>query len=278
MERAITRLGNGAFVLTRELTGFGGSVNASLFLFEGVAAVVDTLCSPRDMAGFAELASLNQTTVVYTHADWDHCLGTAAFPTGTVVAHEIAAKRLWDRGQDDFARILLSNSSLVEGASIVLPHLTFGERFADGRVEVFHLPGHTEDSSVVWVPQKGVLAAGDAVEDALPSVGNPKRLGEWAKALWEWADKASWVIPGHGEPQGPEICRRNARYLEALMNSVRLNTPFGVHVPDTSLDRLAPETAARLEEMSLGEQRFYWEVHKENVRRVLELTNPNSGG
>lgn len=273
MTCTLTRLCDEVFVATKDLTGFGGSVNASLFLFDDCAVVVDTLCSPRDMSGFFQLVSeaRSQVTVVYTHADWDHCLGTSAFPSRTVIAHDAAVNRFLDEGQRELARIQVSNPVLVEGASIILPDLTFEARFAGNMLEIFHLPGHTEDSSVVWIPNKGILAAGDAVEDGIPSVGNPKRLGEWAKALRDWGERALWVIPGHGEPQGPEICYRNARYLESLVNSIRLNTPFGIQTPDTSLNKLSPDTAAHLEKMSVSEQDFYREVHEDNVRRVLDF-------
>lgn len=273
VEQGLEHLGQDAFVYARELKGFGGAVNGTMLLTHDSALVVDTLCSPRDMEPFRELAGRRAVTVVYTHADWDHCLGTNAFANVFVVSHELTAKRLLESGQQELDRIRAVNPILVEGASVILPDLTFQEGFDIDGSQVFFLPGHTEDSSVVWHPERRLLIAGDAAEDPLPSVGDPQKLGQWSKALKDWGLRASLVIPGHGKPQGPEICSRNANYLEALINSVRRSTAFGFLTPDTTLEALSPDTANRLYEMNPYEQRFYREVHKENVRRVLAFAD-----
>ncbi len=273
MECGLKHLGQDVFVYTRELVDFGGAVNGTMLLLPDSAVVVDTLCSPGDMQCFKQLAGNRAVTVIYTHADWDHCLGTGAFANPFVIAHELTSKRLLEDGDEELSRVRAVNPALVEGASVILPDLTFQDGFDSDAFQVFSLPGHTEDSSVVWQAERELLIAGDAVEDPLPSVGNPQKLGQWSKALREWALRASTVIPGHGNPQGPEICLTNANYLEALINSVRRSTAFGFLTPDTALETLSRPTADRLSQMSTSAQRFYTEVHKENVRRVLAFAD-----
>ena len=63
-------------LVTRRLPGgYDFSVAAALVRGPRHRVVVDTLIRPADMAPFA-----GATLVVYTHVDWDHCWGTAAFP------------------------------------------------------------------------------------------------------------------------------------------------------------------------------------------------------
>lgn len=286
MEGRLRELGNGLYTYTRPLTGFGGYVSASLLVLPGKALVVDTLCKPEDMEAFIPLIGEREVTVLYTHADWDHCLGTAALNPVRVVAHQLTSRRLSEEGSDMLDGLRRDNPELVAGASIALPDTTFQDRLtlelAGGqsagaeretgiKVELIHLPGHTEDSSVCYVPELGVLFAGDAVEDPFPSVTKPLNTGLWSDALEELGKKVSLVIPGHGPVSGPELLDRNARYLRGLMGAARRNTPYPWLAPDVSLEALDPASAKAITKLSSDEQAFYGDVHKENVRRVLSV-------
>jgi glyoxylase-like metal-dependent hydrolase (beta-lactamase superfamily II) len=282
MEGQLRELGNGLYTCSRPLTGYGGYVSASLLLLPGQALVVDTLCKPEDMEGFVRLIGDRAVTVVYTHADWDHCQGCGALNPVKVIAHELTLKRLSEEGEDTLSALRRDNPELVAGASIVLPDTTFGDRlsleFPAGpgsenviRVELLHLPGHTDDSSVCFVPEMGVLFAGDAVEDPFPSVAEPLSTGSWSDALDELAKKVSLVIPGHGPVSGPELPYGNARYLRGLMGAARRNTPYPWLTPDVSLEVLDPASAKALLKLGSDEQVFYRDIHKENVRRVLSV-------
>lgn len=304
MEGILRSMGNGLYTYTRPLTSYGGFVTGSLLVFPDSALVVDTLCSPQDMEPFISLIGERPVTVVYTHADWDHCLGTGALSPARVIAHELTAKRLSERGDDMLLEIRRHSPDLVSGASIVLPDTTFQDSLTiqlesgpsssqaeddqngsdrgsspsgDGNesgkavVELVHLPGHTEDSTVCWVPRLGVLIAGDAVEDPFPSVSEPLHIGLWADGLEQWEKTASMVIPGHGEASGPELITRNIRYLRSLMGAARRNTPYPWLTPDVSLESLDPRSAQVVSKMAASEQAFYKDVHKENVRRVVSV-------
>ncbi len=309
MEGTLRSVGDCLYTYTRPLTGYGGFVTGSLLVLPGSALVVDTLCSPRDMEAFIPLIGERPVTVVYTHADWDHCLGTGALNPIRVIAHELTGKRLSERGDDMLAEIERDNPDLVSDASIVLPGTTFQDGLTfelmsgpsssrDGGdlnerdredndrddcvsggphgsdkvvVELVHLPGHTEDSTVCWIPQLGVLIAGDVVEDPFPSVSEPLHTGLWADGLEQWERSASTVIPGHGAVSGPELLARNVRYLRGLMGAARRNTPYPWLTPDVSLEYLDPKTAQIVSKMPASEQAFYRDVHKENVRRVISV-------
>ncbi len=275
MEGVLRDWEQGMYTYTRPLTGYGGSVTGFLLTFPEVALVVDTLCSPNDMAEFRGLIGNRDLTVVYTHSDWDHCLGTAGLSPCLVVGHELARKELFEQGEARLAQLLAETPELVAGASVVSPDTTFSDRLVIGlgnlSAEAVHLPGHTADSSVVWIPHLRVLVAGDAVEDPFPSIGEPLSVGLWADALDRWGEEARLVVPGHGEVGGPELIRRNARYLRNLIGVARRSTPYPVLKPDTSLWTLDPASAKVVSEMEQTDQDFYHEVHRENVRKVTAV-------
>ena len=46
-------------------------------------------------------------------------------------------------------------------------------------LQLHHLPGHTPDCIVGFIPERGVLLAGDAVETPCPVVPPDSALDEW---------------------------------------------------------------------------------------------------
>ncbi len=288
MEGVLRTLGDGLYTYTRPLAGFGGSVTGTLLVGQHEALVVDTLCSPEDTKIFLPLIGNRPVTVVYTHADWDHCLGTEALKPVRIIAHELTRKRLEEEGQTVLDRLLDSDSELVKGASIVLPGITFADtlrfRFSRGpndflegkkghenglMIELVHVPGHTNDACCCHIPELGLLVAGDVVENPFPSVSSATDIGSWADRLEQWGRLVTRVIPGHGPVSGPGILVTNARYLRSLIGVARRNTPYPWLRPGVSLESLDPGMAAVVEKMDRGERAFYREVHKENVRRAL---------
>ena len=85
-------------------------------------------------------------------------------------------------------------------------------------VHLEHLPGHTADCAVAWIPDWGVLLAGDTVETPLPVVNDGAMVDAWARALRGWAARPGLelVVPSHGRIGGPDVVQETADYLEAL--------------------------------------------------------------
>ena len=119
-----------------------------------------------------------------------------------------------------------------------------------------HEKGETDDATVTWIPEAGVLCSGDLFIWNSPNAGNPQKVQryplEWAEALRRMVDlEASFLLPGHGLPIfGRERIRQalteTAEYLEslvdqtlALMNSgARLAEALvTVKVPSHLIDR-----------------------------------------
>jgi glyoxylase-like metal-dependent hydrolase (beta-lactamase superfamily II) len=259
------------------------------------------------MSHFSKMAGDRKVLVFYTHGDWDHCLGTTAFETPVVVAHEFTRGRLLAATHPELDNVRRKAPQLVSGGQYVLPGLTFtnsmgvdldcipgcDSRRVNGgarrpptkpvqhvltgepskrRIEIHHLPGHTADSCVCYDVATGVLAAGDAVEDPFPSIGDPRSLNAWISGLREWGARARTVIPGHGAVSGPELLKRNAKYLRTVMGLIKDAASKGL-APERlgseySLKKSFPEVMNSLSSMRPRDREFYEEVHRENLFRV----------
>lgn len=285
----------GVHVLTRLLPGFGIEVSSTLILGRSGAVVFDTMCSPHDLGPVVGIIRSEgsygreenwKLWVVYSHGDWDHCLGTAAFAQFrkpdcdrcVVIAHEEAEKRIREEAQKELEELRKTEPGLVKDAAIILPEMTFKEEmsvyldggfgpegvdvevfdnpnarqnrvcdFVSGEIRLIHVPGHTSDSIVCYVPSRNLLIAGDVAEDPLPSLGEPEHLGKWVDFLETMADRVELVIPSHGKPQGPELLRKNAKYLRGLRGKI------------VDLDLV-------LGQLNSEAREFYWKTHRQNIR------------
>lgn len=228
------------YCLTWPLEGYGVSVSSTLIKFSHHVVIVDTFSAPHYLQPFVQLINdleVRDIWVVYTHSDWDHCLGTRALwdagggsPHINIVSHDLTRSYLKTHNADDIESIREVHPELVRNTEVLLPNITFRDgmvlhfdepnsRFKDGTsLEIIHVGGHTKDSIACYIPNYRVLVAGDLVEDPIPMVGEPSEVIKWTEFLEFYASCTDLVIPSHGRPQGPEILKRNAMYLEELMN------------------------------------------------------------
>jgi glyoxylase-like metal-dependent hydrolase (beta-lactamase superfamily II) len=188
--------------------------------------VWDTLTHPRDMEPVAQLAQGKPITVVYSHSDWDHCWGTAGLKYDLILAHEACAQRFKN---GDVAKELAEKSAAEPGTfdavKLCPPNLTFKGMVAidlgDVTVELHYLPGHTDDCLVAFIPEWGVLLAGDTVELPLPyfSDDTGKWLDQWITQLEQWHNdtRVKMLIPSHGALEAPNQIGRNLTYLRDLV-------------------------------------------------------------
>ena len=89
-------------------------------------------------------------------------------------------------------------------------------------LEIFYAgPAHTRDNVVVWLPKERILFGGCAVKSlAAQGMGNvaDADLASWPdaarRARARYAN-AELVVPGHGDPGGPELLDHTLRLLDA---------------------------------------------------------------
>lgn len=217
------------------------------------AVVWDTLLHPDDLAGVAAFVRGRPVSVVYSHADWDHCWGTGGLEAlyTEVIGHESCLERFHDESDVEATLAAkIAEDERYRAVRLVPPTRTFREHLTlelGGLTLGLHaLPGHTRDCIVGFSPELRVLLGGDAVEAPLPLVYEHSPLGAWSERLEGWLGdrRVRSVVPSHGAVGGRELLERNLAYLRALREG---------RVPDVGGD-LEP---------------FYAAAHEKNLLRAV---------
>lgn len=199
-------------------------VRGALIVGEKRAAVWDTLSHPRDMEPYLPLIGDKELWVLYSHADWDHIWGTAGFdsPPTTIISHALCGKRFDTDVPEKLKEMQQKEPGLWDDVQLLPPTLTFQDSITIDlggiTVELSFLPGHTEDCTVAFLPERGVALMGDTIETPFPVVYPESPLPEWVSRLKKWAqdERVTTVIPSHGPIGGRELITQTIDYLEKL--------------------------------------------------------------
>lgn len=200
---------------------------------------------------------------VYSHGDWDHVQGSAAVPDLCgVVAHAACARRFADDVPARLSRLRSEFPGRYDAVELIPPDITFpGALTLDLgglTLQLFHVPGHTADCLVGFVPEHGLLLAGDTAETPWPCLDWPKAdiaaIDRWIQALacWRQDPRVRLVLPSHGRMGGPETLDETIHYLTALRDGID-------PVPPATLDAVDP---------------FYRDSHQANLLRIASLRRP----
>ncbi|MFI6442584.1 MBL fold metallo-hydrolase [Streptomyces sp. NPDC050759] len=204
--------------------------NAGVLVGDDAVAVVDTAATEvRARALRRAVAAVTPKPpryVVNTHHHGDHTFGNFVFtPEAVVVGHETARADMAERGLGLCAVWPHTDWGDIR---LVLPTLTFEDRLTlrlgGLRAEVLHLGlAHTTSDTVVWVPEHGVLFAGDVVlSEVAPfclmgSVAGTLRALDRLAAL----EGLRTVVCGHGPVCGPQVLDVTRRYLTRVQELAR---------------------------------------------------------
>jgi glyoxylase-like metal-dependent hydrolase (beta-lactamase superfamily II) len=211
----------GAWLTELVLDSF--AVRGAVLVGESRVVVWDTLSHPRDMDSIAEIAGNKAIYVVYSHADWDHCWGTAGLNTEVIIGHpECAARFATGEVQRQLAKMKADEPGKWEAVELIPPTLTAEAltiELGGVTMNLHSLPGHTRDCMVAFIPEWGILLAGDTVETPLPVLKEGGAvLNRWITHLEEWAThpQLQTVIPSHGEIGDRGVIEHTLRYLRDL--------------------------------------------------------------
>ncbi|WP_433893195.1 MBL fold metallo-hydrolase [Streptomyces sp. CA-111067] len=197
---------------------------------EAGSTVVDAGQSPAHarlvQAAIAEAGLPAARRVVFTHHHWDHTWGACAWELDEIVGHEAGAALLtaeaalpWSEAylrEETAANPLLERSFTARARAVDdwaefavrPPTRTFADRLElPGGIEVQHVGGrHAPDSTVVGVPDSGVMLLGDSIYPPPYHLREPGPAGEeidlpLVTALV--AEGFDWYVDSHSEPWRP---------------------------------------------------------------------------
>ncbi len=195
-----------------------------LMLGENFAVVWDSLYHPSAIKALDSLLAGRRYILVYSHGDWDHVWGTAGFRQKplAVVAHEQCLSRFGGDIPQALAQKQAEDPGYWGAVALVPPNVTFRSRLSlhlgGVTLELHHLPGHTSDSIIGWIPEWGVFLGGDAIEAPLPVVYEAELVLGWLAALKGWAGRSdlAHAIPSHGPARDRACLDSTVAYLSAL--------------------------------------------------------------
>ncbi len=149
-----------------------------------------------------EAEGVRTFTVVLSHWHLDHVAGTAAFADCEVIANARTGERLAE------------NQAAIEDGShegppgidpLILPTRVFSEReqldVGRVRVELIHADIHSDDATVLWLPEQRLLLCGDTMEDTITYVAEPDGFDTHLTELDRLLELAPHrILPNHGDP------------------------------------------------------------------------------
>jgi cyclase len=218
------RVSDDTYAFTSDLYA---QVTAGAIVTRDGAILVDTLPFPaeaREMAEFITRVSRPGVRyVILTHYHADHTYGAYLFPQADVVAHERCRALLTTIGAQALEAAKVEAPELEE-VSLRIPDITFEDGeitllLGGELVRLIHVPGHTEDSVMVYVEEDRVLFAADTVMP-VPSIVDGD-MDTFRASLRKVAElPIENLVQGHGEVilrgEVQDVVRASLAYLDAI--------------------------------------------------------------
>jgi glyoxylase-like metal-dependent hydrolase (beta-lactamase superfamily II) len=222
------RVSNDIYVFTSDLYA---QVTASAVVTREGITVIDTLPFPEETRSMIEfLEGLGRGSIRYlinTHWHGDHTYGDFLFEGVQLVGHQRCADALPDLG----AKVLEESqetSPQLEEVELCVPDVTFDQgdmllHLGGKSMQMVLTPGHTHDSTVVYVKEDKVLLAADTVMPLPYFVwGSPEDFIDSLQRVLEF--NMDSIVQGHGEVllrgEIQNAIQSSIRYLNILHDRV----------------------------------------------------------
>jgi cyclase len=209
----------------------------------GVISVDATSTERRTRAyldAIAKVTSLPARTLVNTHHHGDHTYGNGLFTGATIVAHERCRDGVLALGppantgiftEVEWGNLPVSPAFLTYDTGVTL---WSGDLRCD--VRYVGTPAHTTNDSIIWIPSRSVLFAGDLLFNGgtpfllLGSIaGSIEVLEQVLRPLG-----AATIVPGHGPVCGPEVIEDVLGYLRFVADLARRGQAAGLSPLDAA--------------------------------------------
>jgi cyclase len=216
---------------------------------------------------------VTEFTVVLSHWHLDHVAGTHVFADSPVIANRRTFMHLREN------QAAIENGTHHGPPSInplVLPDRMFGGRMTLNvgkiAVELIEANIHSDDATVIWIPERDILLAGDTMEDTVTYVGEPGFFDTHLADLDRLAQlEPAFILPNHGDPDIIAAGGYDKGLIKAQQQYIRM------------LKRCREDEILRkqpLEELIAGPLSRGWvnmfepyrAIHTQNLARVLKAT------
>jgi glyoxylase-like metal-dependent hydrolase (beta-lactamase superfamily II) len=242
-------------------------------LADDEAVVYDTGVSV-EYASFVR-AALNRRgatrfTVLLSHWHLDHVAGTAAFADCEVLAGARTVEQLRTRREAIEAGTLEGPPAI---APLVLPTRTLADgerlRVGDTVIETIAVNIHSDDATVLWLPEQHLLLAGDTMEDTVTYVDEPGSFDIHLRDLDRLhALHPDRILPAHGDPDQIGGGGYPAGFNDATQAYIRLLQ----RMPTEPQLRELPLRDLIADSLAAGDLIYfepYEAVHRQNMETVL---------
>ncbi len=212
--------------------------NTGFLVASGGVTSVDTCSTERRTRDYldaiAKISPRPVRTLISTHHHGDHTHGNWLLPGATIVGHDRCREEVLAAGLPHFPGIF----SDVDWGDVRLapPFLTYSAGVTlysdDLRCEVRYVgtPAHTNNDSIVWLPDRSVLFSGDLIFNG----GTPFLLMGSVTGAIEVLENVvkplspRVIVPGHGDVCGPEAIDDVLGYLRFVLATARAARAAGL--------------------------------------------------
>ena len=248
---------------------------ASYAIVDGYEALVyDTHCSndyARAIRDHLSSIGVSKITVLLSHWHLDHVAGTEVFKDCKVIANQKTADHLAKHKsaiEDGTDHGLPAINPLIMPTQIFSKTMNFKLGTLDLQFLEFNI--HSDDATVIWIAEQGLLLAGDTMEDTITYVAEPEFLNTHLADLDHiWALNPTHILPNHGHADviakggyGKTLIRATQQYIRMLK---RMATE-----PELRDQPLRQIISGPLEAGWVHYFKPYEAVHKANLEMVLK--------
>ena len=234
-----------------------GHCNNIIIEMKDYLIVVDANFPSGARAALADAKKVSSKPVKYvfdTHHHGDHAYGNSVWTEAgaTTLAYKGVAEEMkrnepaaWQGSAKQRQDVRELNRSGPEPPRQTFDKPTFVLKDGSRSVE-FHFFGwaHTRGDGFVYLPKEQILCTGDAVANGPYNYTGDGNVANWPNVIRK-AQKlqVKTVLPGHGEPGGPEVLEGQAQYMIALHKAVKAAIAQGKKVDDLQTVDLPPSVS-----------------------------------
>jgi glyoxylase-like metal-dependent hydrolase (beta-lactamase superfamily II) len=197
--------------------------------------------------------------VINTHVHGDHWLGNGAFISDDleqIIASDLAIELMHEQGAEWVSRFNAMTEGAIGEFEPVPARDAVSEsgvhQFADLEAHILYSPrAHSPGDLAVWIPEKQVLLAADAIYTGRGPATFDSDVQGWIAFLEEFKTlEPQVVLPGHGEVGGIEAVNNMHDFFQTLWGLVE--TGYEAGQMDYEITERAREEMAHFEAIYPG--------------------------